>query len=83
LGGRLGARDGRGSLKEFGDAGKVDVATTQDHDHAIARDHGDMSEEQRGKGGGARRLNHLFQSLHRKSQTTEDLLVGQGDEPIK
>ena len=80
---RLCARNWCCALEEFWDAGEINVATTQDHDDAIARDHGNVPKEEGGESGGAGGLHHLLEALHREPQPAEDLFVGEGDEAIK
>ena len=80
---RLCARDRCCALEEFWDAGEINVATAQDHDHSVARDHGNMPKEEGGKSSGASGLHDLLEALHGESQATKDLFVGEGDEAIK
>ena len=42
-----------------------------------------MAEEECGECGGARWLNNLLQSLHRKAQAAENLFVGKRDKAIE
>jgi hypothetical protein len=79
----LRAWDGCSALQELWDAREVDIATTKDHDDSVARDHGDVAEEEGGECGGASWLNYLLEALHGKSQATEDLFVREGDEAIQ
>jgi hypothetical protein len=79
----LRAWDGCSALQELWDAREVDIAAAKDHDDSVARDHGDVPEEECGECGGTGGLHHLLEALHGKPQATEDLFVREGDEAIQ
>ena len=79
----LRARDRGGTLEELGDAGKVDVAAAKDHHDAIPRGNRNATKEERRKCGSTRGFDDLLRALHREVQAAEDLLVGEGDDPVE